>query len=186
MSLTKLTDNLNIIQSLADKPTETASELKEAFDTAGNAIKNYINATLTDEIDSALTGVDSALDTKASASSVYSKTDMNALLADKVDSSDVYVKDDFAILTGNFSVTGTTTEVSGRAEISYPSGFNASNCVAIACECTHINGSMYISNSPYFYVEKSFLSLFAHYKQPTTQSESHTYFISYKIVLLKI
>lgn len=185
MALTKLTDNLNVIQSLADKPTETASELKEAFDTAGNAIKDYINDTLTTEVDSALSSVNSALDTKASSSSVYSKTDVNALLDDKVDSTDVYVKDDFAILTGSFSVTG-TTEVSGTAEISYPSGFSASNCVVVACECTSLGQSTYISNYPYFYVEKSFLSLLGRYKQPRESDSSGTYLISYKIVLLKI
>lgn len=51
MSLTKLTDNLNEIQSLADKPTQTATQLKQAFDNAGNTIKDYINNTLTSEID---------------------------------------------------------------------------------------------------------------------------------------
>lgn len=51
MSLTRLTTNLNNIQSLADQPTETASELKILFDKAANDIKNYINNTLLEEIE---------------------------------------------------------------------------------------------------------------------------------------
>lgn len=39
----RLDANLNIHQSLPDKPTLTAEELKEKFDEAGNVIKDYIN-----------------------------------------------------------------------------------------------------------------------------------------------
>lgn len=60
MALTKLTDNLNNIQSLADKPTETATQLKQAFDSAGNTIKGYINETLIDELDTALANIASS------------------------------------------------------------------------------------------------------------------------------
>lgn len=43
MSLPKLNENLNIISSLPDKPTNSAIELKEKFDEAGNKIKNFLN-----------------------------------------------------------------------------------------------------------------------------------------------
>lgn len=39
----KLTENLNIIQNLANQPTENAKDLKRKFDEAGNIIKNYLN-----------------------------------------------------------------------------------------------------------------------------------------------
>ncbi|MBO7733040.1 MAG: hypothetical protein J6S67_10815 [Methanobrevibacter sp.] len=59
MALTKLTTNLNNIQALHDRPNTsdglTADELKERFDRAGNDIKDYINNTLTEELDSAIT-----------------------------------------------------------------------------------------------------------------------------------
>jgi len=71
MSLTKLTDNLNVVQGLADKPTQTASQLKEVFDSAGNTIKDYINNTLTTEIDT-------SLETKANSSDV--NTSLNNLI----------------------------------------------------------------------------------------------------------
>lgn len=41
--MNKLTENLNIIQSLADRPTEATKELKAKFDEAGNIIKRYLN-----------------------------------------------------------------------------------------------------------------------------------------------
>lgn len=51
MALTKLTTDVNNIQKLADRPTETPTQLKAAFDKAGADIKEYINNTLTEEID---------------------------------------------------------------------------------------------------------------------------------------
>lgn len=51
MSLTKLTENLNKISSLPEKPTLPADELQAIFDEAGNIIKDYINETLTGEIE---------------------------------------------------------------------------------------------------------------------------------------
>ena len=42
MALTKLTDNLNSIQSLPNKPSLEAEELKAEFDKSGNLIKAYI------------------------------------------------------------------------------------------------------------------------------------------------
>lgn len=51
MALTKLTDNLNNVQSLANKPPLEAEELKAVFDKSGNSIKDYINEILTEEIE---------------------------------------------------------------------------------------------------------------------------------------
>lgn len=51
MSLTKFTDNTNIISELSDTPIETAAELKGKFDSAGTKIKNYLNNILTEEIE---------------------------------------------------------------------------------------------------------------------------------------
>lgn len=61
MALTKLTANVNNIQALSDRPNEidglTSAELKERFDRAGADIKEYINDTLTTEIDTALSEI---------------------------------------------------------------------------------------------------------------------------------
>lgn len=54
MALTQLTENLNVHQSLPDKPALTAEELKKEFDKAANSIKEYLNTTLTKELDKIL------------------------------------------------------------------------------------------------------------------------------------
>jgi len=52
MGLTKFNVDTNNIQGLANKPTQSASQLKALFDKAGVDIKNYLNQILTEEIDS--------------------------------------------------------------------------------------------------------------------------------------
>lgn len=47
MSIRKLTDDLNIISSLSNRPTENSEELKAKFDEAGRIIKKYLNEVLT-------------------------------------------------------------------------------------------------------------------------------------------
>lgn len=70
MSLTKFSGNTNNIQSLPDQPSISASELKAKFDKTGAELKDYINNTLTEEID-----LD--LDSKADLNNVYNKTQVN-------------------------------------------------------------------------------------------------------------
>lgn len=61
MALTKFTENVNNIQALSDRPNitdgMTSSELKERFDKAGSDIKNYMNNTLTEEIDDVIVDI---------------------------------------------------------------------------------------------------------------------------------
>ena len=51
MSLTKFNNNVNNVQSLANRPTQNANQLKEVFDKAGVDIKAYLNNVLTEQID---------------------------------------------------------------------------------------------------------------------------------------
>lgn len=63
MALTKLTANVNNIQALSDRPNTidglTSAELKERFDKAGADIKSYLNTTLTEELDAAISTIPS-------------------------------------------------------------------------------------------------------------------------------
>lgn len=59
MSLTKLTENVNVHQSLPDKPTLSAAELKQAFDSAADTIKTYLNTTLSSELDTIIANLQS-------------------------------------------------------------------------------------------------------------------------------
>jgi len=58
MALTKMTQDVNNIQALSDRPNSidglTAAELKAKYDKAGSDIKTYINTILTTEIDEAI------------------------------------------------------------------------------------------------------------------------------------
>lgn len=54
MSLSKFSEATNNVSALADKPTLTASQLKAVFDKVGGDLKEYINDTLTDELDEIL------------------------------------------------------------------------------------------------------------------------------------
>lgn len=69
MALTKFTRADNNIRALADKPDLSASALKTKFDQVGADIKEYINGTLTVEIDR----------------DIYTKANINSLLDGKVD-----------------------------------------------------------------------------------------------------
>ena len=64
MSITKLTENLNIIQALPDSPTQGAQELKAKFDEASNIIKTYINEILTKEIDELVKDIEDTVNSK--------------------------------------------------------------------------------------------------------------------------
>ena len=62
MALTKMNTDLNIIAALDDEPNSvgglSATELKAKFDESGNAIKTYINETLTAETDAHIDNTD--------------------------------------------------------------------------------------------------------------------------------
>ena len=64
MSLTKLEENLNIIENLPDSPNLEPSELKRKFDQGTKTIKNYINEILTKEIDKNIEQINNELRSK--------------------------------------------------------------------------------------------------------------------------
>ena len=58
VNLTKFTKNVSVHQSLPAQPTISANELKQAWDTPANDIKDYLNNTLTDEVVSAFQDIE--------------------------------------------------------------------------------------------------------------------------------
>ncbi len=79
MSLSKLTENMNNVQGLADKPVEAPEILKQVFDKAGNDIKSYINDTLTTQIDVLISNLQSG------------KIDTNKIVNDPTTGGSTYV-----------------------------------------------------------------------------------------------
>lgn len=59
MALTKFEGNVNVISGLDDSPKLTAAELKAKFDFAGEALKEYLNTILTEQLDQKLLEIDS-------------------------------------------------------------------------------------------------------------------------------
>lgn len=51
MSIARLTENLNIIQMLSDRPIQNATDLKSEFDEAAGIIKTYLNDVVAPGID---------------------------------------------------------------------------------------------------------------------------------------
>ena len=82
VNLTNLTASVNNIQALDDNPNEsglTSNELKAKFDKAGSDIKDYINNTLIDELETILDGYSSSIsDQKTAINTVTTTANTNA------------------------------------------------------------------------------------------------------------
>lgn len=63
ITLPLFTDDVNIHQTLADQPTMTATELKQAWDSPASAIKTYLNTVLIPAIETELGVLDGLDDT---------------------------------------------------------------------------------------------------------------------------
>lgn len=83
MAFTKLTSESNVIQSLTNKPTIPAAELKEKFDHFGGEIHDFLNDTLIPELESSTGGASIGV----SASGITA-TKLNAALEELKDAVD--------------------------------------------------------------------------------------------------
>lgn len=99
-SLTKLTEDLNNVQSLEDQPTITSNELKQTFDKAGNDIKDYINNILIPDVRKALEEVDESLRAELEKKLAELTKKMNTL-QEKLDSDLAQIKEEISDLINN-------------------------------------------------------------------------------------
>lgn len=104
MSLTKFTGNTNVISQLADVPVQTGDDLKAKFDEAETAIKNYLNNTLTTEVDqlvatekASLQNLISSLSTSTTNSINELNTNKNTMISDGYSNTKVYKIGDLCI-----------------------------------------------------------------------------------------
>lgn len=63
MDIPKLTEDLNIIQTLDNQPAMTPAELKAKFDEGTNIIKDYINSILVDGLQDVIDDITGSIDT---------------------------------------------------------------------------------------------------------------------------
>lgn len=71
MALTKFTGETGIISGLANKPVENATELKGKFDAIGIALKDYINNTLTRELDTKMSELSTKINSVYPVGAIY-------------------------------------------------------------------------------------------------------------------
>ena len=85
---------------------------------------------MADNIGTIIDNLNTTDDQTTNAPSIHA---VNTALGNKANSSDVYVKGDFAIITGTITMPpADDSSVTGTEDINYPTGFNASNCVVIS------------------------------------------------------
>lgn len=102
----KLTDDLNIIRNLADRPTQNASELKGEFDEAGNIIKNYLNNTVHPTVEGLLESMEGKIDESQFETL---KTEITTLIKEKLTEIDSQISElkQAATSYGDFEITVT-------------------------------------------------------------------------------
>lgn len=108
INLTNLTDDLNIIQSLNDTPTESASELKAKFDESGNKIKTFLNGTLIQEIQTAFNTIKSEAILAAHPVGSYYWSSSNTSPATLFGGTWIQVTDKFILAAGSTYTAGAT------------------------------------------------------------------------------
>lgn len=139
MALTKLTANVANIIGLGDNPNEGATplsstELKNTFDKAGTDIKNYINNTLTEELDTKLTTTSSDIGTLSNLETT-TKTDVVSAINEVNDKLDDSGWINLTTAKGTWSYfrcrkIGKIVEIQGRAS-AYAWGGSAENIVTL-------------------------------------------------------
>lgn len=102
MAITKLNDNLNVHQSLPDKPTLSAEDLKAKFDEPVDLIKTYVNETLTVELDTALSTKVDKITGKSLSTNDYTTAEKSKLANIADNATKVIVTVGTGIPTGRF------------------------------------------------------------------------------------
>jgi len=84
MALTRCNAVTNVISGLPDEPSITAAELKQAFDAGADNVKDWINDTMLDELDTAFDGKSAVGHNHDTAyyqkSETYTKAEVDALI----------------------------------------------------------------------------------------------------------
>lgn len=112
MAFTKLTEDLNNISALSDRPNDmdgmSAAALKAAFDAAGDSIKQYINEVLTAELDAL--AADVAANTQAIADFQDLQVQDGSITAEKLASGAVEPEkiSDLAVTTAKIAALAVT------------------------------------------------------------------------------
>ena len=200
MSIQKLTDDLNIISSLSNRPTQTAEELKQEFDKAGNIIKNYLNNILTPNIDTeieekvnnsvssieekvnnSVSSIDEAMSTlENNVNTIVSGLQTTIdVLEEEVANSNTTIKNQIKDIiktqsfSKSFTVSAFSTQVQSMGTLSTPSGYTLIGLVE------------YSSTSSYFLNSFNFSGTTVYGKVHNTEKNERTATVACKALFLK-
>lgn len=161
MSLSKFTGEVNVIQSLPDKPTATAAELKAEFDKAPGRIKTYINSTLTEELDIEL----------AKIGNKKSNADFALLTGTMEIGANGYAYANLNYPSG-FNVNNAVVISTMSTPLSGAEGYRFGEVISVTGQGSQLNPKVFLESD----------NIVAYALNSTSSSKT----ISYKIVLMKI
>ena len=160
VNLTKFTKNVSVHQSIPDQPTMSANELKIAWDTPANDIKDYLNNTLTDEvvdafqdlegeIQDALDQIQALLDSLTAENVSYDNTSSGMTAENVQDALDELKGITNGLSTSISNVSGTTGQKTVYGDFEIKTGYRSDNLPANSSSADYTL-TCTINNSGYF------------------------------------
>lgn len=177
VNLTKFTKNVSVHQSIPDQPTMSASELKTAWDTPANDIKDYLNNTLTDEvvdafqdlegeIQDALDQIQSLLDSLTAENISYDNTSSGMTATNVQAGIDELKGITNGLSTSISNVSGTAGQKTVYSDFTIVTG-NRSDTVPASPNWTDYSFDCTVTNNGYFPIAIAGL----HYVKPSIDSQ---------------
>lgn len=170
VNLTNLTASVNNIQALDDNPNEsglTSNELKAKFDKAGSDIKDYINNTLIDELETILDGYSSSIsDQQTAINTVTTTANTNASNIGTLSSLNTSTKTDLVSAINEVNTHLSTSNVlwSGGYYMGSAQTANLSQSVTsqkngiVLCWSAYANGQPQNYNWNFIFIPKQFVT----------------------------
>ena len=170
VNLTKITASVNNIQALDDNPNEsglTSNELKAKFDKAGADIKDYINNTLIDELETILDGYSSSIsDQQTAINTVTTTANTNASNIGTLSSLNTSTKTDLVSAINEVNTHLSTSNVlwSGGYYMGSAQTANLNQSVTsqkngiVLCWSAYANGQSQNYNWNFIFIPKQFVT----------------------------
>lgn len=170
VNLTNLTASVNNIQALDDNPNEsglTSNELKAKFDKAGSDIKDYINNTLIDELETILDGYSSSIsDQQTAINTVTTTANTNASNIGQLASLNTSVKTNLVSAINEVNTHLSTSNVlwSGGYYMGSAQTANLNQSVTsqkngiVLCWSAYANGQSQNYNWNFIFIPKQFIT----------------------------
>lgn len=199
VQLTKFTEDMNKVSSLADQPTITSTALKAKFDEGGQKIKEYLNGTLVEEvqdtfqdlegeIQDALEQIQALLDDLTAENISYDNTSSGMTADDVQEAIDELKGITNTLSTSIGSVDTTAGKKTVYSDFTITTGYRSDNLSGTTSSADHTltcaitnNGYFPIAIAGFHYVKGNFNSELLRYEL-TTQANGRAV-VTYKLRL---